>query len=290
MELAKGINFQNGTNTTAAVGADGTVTISATHNRLSTVSAAPTGTKDDVTLTLTDADGNTVTSTGLKNTYTTVTKDGTAHTVTFARNDGTTETLSLGDLDGASKGELATAAAKATSEVTNGTNVTSVTKTAGNNGQNIYTVNVDDLAVKTTSGEKKSVHLADGLVFADGTNTTATVGDNGTIKYNVSDAAIRKQAVQAVNVTGGSNVTVTPETNMDGTLKTFTISATHNALKSAKLTKGTNDVSTLTITGNDGDSASVDIKNTYLTVSKDLAAKTVTFTSNDHSGNDVESQ
>lgn len=281
VELAKGINFQNGTNTTAAVGADGTVTISATHNRLSTVSAAPTGTKDDVTLTLTDADGNTVTSTGLKNTYTTVTKDGTAHTVTFARNDGTTETLSLGDLDGASKGELATAAAKATSEVTNGTNVTSVTKTAGNNGQNIYTVNVDDLAVKTTSGEKKSVHLADGLVFADGTNTTATVGDNGTIKYNVSDAAIRKQAVQAVNVTGGSNVTVTPETNMDGTLKTFTISATHNALKSAKLTKGTNDVSTLTITGNDGDSASVDIKNTYLTVSKDLAAKTVTFTSND---------
>lgn len=279
--LANGINFKDGTNTTAAVGADGTVTISATHNRLSTVSAAPTGTKDDVTLTLTDADGNTVTSTGLKNTYTTVTKDGTAHTVTFARNDGTTETLSLGDLDGASKGELATAAAKATSEVTNGTNVTSVTKTAGNNGQNIYTVNVDDLAVKTTSGEKKSVHLADGLVFADGTNTTATVGDNGTIKYNVSDAAIRKQAVQAVNVNSGSNVTVTPETNTDGTLKTFTISATHNTLKSATLTKGTNDVSTLTITGNDGDTASVDIKNTYLTVSKDLAAKTVTFTSND---------
>ena len=278
--LANGINFKNGTNTTATVGTDGTVTINASHNKLSTVSAA-TGDNDNVTLTLTDADGNTVTSTGLKNTYTTVTKDGTSHTVTFARNDGTTETLSLDDLDGASKGELATAAAKATSEVTNGTNVTSVTKTTGNNNQNIYTVNVDDLAVKTTSGEKKSVHLADGLVFADGTNTTATVGDNGTIKYNVSDAAIRKQAVQAVNVNSGSNVTVTPETNTDGTLKTFTINATHNALKSATLTKGANDVSTLTITGNDGDTASVDIKNTYLTVSKDSTAKTVTFTSND---------
>ena len=218
-----GINFKDGTNTTAAVDATtGTVTISATHNKISTVSAA-TGDKDNVTLTLTDADGNTVTSTGLKNTYTTVTKNGTAHTVTFARNDGTTQTLSLGDLDGASKGELATAAAKATSEVTNGTNVASVTTSTGNNGQNIYAVNVDDLAVKTTSGEKKSVHLADGLVFADGTNTTATVGDNGTIKYNVADAAIRKQAVQAVNVTGGSNVTVTPETNTDGTLKTFTV-------------------------------------------------------------------
>lgn len=279
--MDNGINFKNGTNTTATVGADGTVTISATHNKLRNVSAASTGTKDDVTLTLTDADGNTVTSTGLKNTYTTVTKDGTAHTVTFARNDGTTQTLSLGDLDGASTEALNKAAAKATSEVTNGTNVASVTKTAGTNGQNIYTVNVDDLAVKTTSGEKKSVHLADGLVFADGTNTTATVGDNGTIKYNVSDAAIKKQAVQAVNVTGGSNVTVNPVKNTDGTLETFTISATHNALKSAKLTKGTNDVSTLTITGNDGDSASVDIKNTYLTVSKDSTAKTVTFTSND---------
>ena len=280
VELAKGINFKDGTNTTATVGADGTVTISATHNKLSTVSAA-TGDKDNVTLTLTDADGNTVTSTGLKNTYTTVTKDGTAHTVTFARNDGTTETLSLGDLDGASKGELATAAAKATSEVTNGTNVASVRKTTGNNGQNIYTVNVDDLAVKTTSGEKKSVHLADGLVFADGTNTTATVGDNGTIKFNVPNNAIRKQAVQAITVQSGSNVTVTPATNADGTLKTFTISASHNALKSATLTPKSNDVSTLTITGNDGDTASVDIKNTHLTVSKDLAAKTVTFTSND---------
>lgn len=224
VELARGINFQNGDNTTATVDANGTVTISASHNKLSTVSAA-TGDKDNVTLTLTDVDGNTVTSTGLKNTYTTVNKNGTNHTVTFARNDGTTETLSLGDLDGASKSELATAAAKATSEVTNGTNVTSVTKTTGNNNQNIYTVNVDDLAVKTTDGEKKSVHLKDGLVFADGTNTTATVGNNGTIKFNVSDNAIKKQAVDAINVTGGSNVTVTPVTNADGTVKTFTIAA-----------------------------------------------------------------
>lgn len=243
--LANGINFKNGTNTMATVGADGTVTISASHNKLSTVSAA-TGDKDNVILTLTDVDGNTVTSTGLKNTYTTVTKDGTAHTVTFARNDGKTENLSLGDLDGASKSELATAAAKATSEVTNGTNVTSVTKTTGNNNQNIYTVNVDDLAVKTTDGEKKSVHLKDGLVFADGTNTTATVGDNGTIKFNVSDNAIKKQAVDAINVTGGSNVTVTPETNADGTLKTFTVAASdlkYSANGTSKTTSLANGIS-----------------------------------------------
>lgn len=284
VELANGINFVNGTNTTAAVGTDGTVTISATHNKLSTASAAPTGTNDDVTLTLTDADGNTVTSTGLKNTYTTVTKDGTAHTVTFARNDGITQTLSLGDLDGASKGELATTAAKATSEVTKGTNVTSVTKTTGNNGQNIYTVNVDDLAVKTTSGEKKSVHLADGLVFADGTNTTATVGDNGTIKFNVSDNAIKKQAVNAINVTGGSNVTVTPGTNADGTLKTFTVTATHNKLNATgAATQATADSNavTLTLQDADGNTTTTGLTDTYTTVSKDATNKKVTFKRND---------
>lgn len=284
VELANGINFKDGTNTTATVGADGTVTISATHNKLSTVSAA-TGDNDNVTLTLTDADGNTVTSTGLKNTYTTVTKDGTAHTVTFARNDGKTQTLSLGDLDGASTEALNKAAAKATSEVTNGTNVASVTKTAGTNGQNIYTVNVDDLAVKTTSGEKKSVHLADGLVFADGTNTTATVGDNGTIKYNVSDAAIKKQAVQAVNVTGDNkNVTVTPVTNADGTLETFTVTATHNKLNAkGTATQATADSNavTLTLQDSDGNTTTTGLTDTYTTVSKDGTNKKVTFKRND---------
>ena len=280
--MDNGINFKNGTNTTATVGTDGTVTISATHNKLSTVSAA-TGDNDNVTLTLTDADGNTVTSTDLKNTYTTVTKDGTAHTVAFARNDGTTETLSLGDLDGASKGELATAAAKATTQVIAGANVSSVDDTnAGNtDGPHVYKVNVSNLGVKVADGQKKSVALSDGLVFGNGTNTTATVGDNGAITFNVSNDAIKTQAKDAINMSAGSNVKVETATSTDGLSKTFTISATHNALKSATLMPKSNDVSTLTITGKDGDSASVDIKNTHLTVSKDSTAKTVTFTSND---------
>ena len=280
--MDNGINFKNGTNTTATVGTDGTVTISATHNKLSTVSAA-TGDNDNVTLTLTDADGNTVTSTDLKNTYTTVTKDGTAHTVAFARNDGTTETLSLGDLDGASKGELATAAAKATTQVIAGANVSSVDDTnAGNtDGPHVYKVNVSNLGVKVADGQKKSVALSDGLVFGNGTNTTATVGDNGAITFNVSNDAIKTQSKDAINMSAGSNVKVETATSTDGLSKTFTISATHNALKSATLTPKSNDVSTLTITGKDGDSASVDIKNTHLTVSKDSTAKTVTFTSND---------
>ncbi|WP_296398232.1 YadA-like family protein [Acidaminococcus timonensis] len=222
-----GINFKNGTNTTATVDTDGTVTISATHNKLESTSytaSNPSDSSNKTTLKLKDTDGN-ETTLNLTDTYTTVSKN-TDHTIAFKRNDGSNPvSISLDDLNGASKEALTTAAAKATSEVTNGTNVASVTKTAGSNGQNIYTVNVDDLSVKTTDGEKKSVHLADGLVFADGTNTTATVGDNGTIKFNVSNDAIKKQAVQAIDIQNGSNVTVTPVTNADGTVKTFTIAA-----------------------------------------------------------------
>lgn len=281
--MDSGINFKNGTNTTATVGSDGTVTITATHNKLNKVSAAPTGTKDDVTLTLTDADGNTVTSTGLKNTYTTISKDGTAHTVTFARNDGVSETLSLGDLNGASNEALNKAAAKATTQVIAGANVSSVDDTnAGNpDGPHVYKVNVSNLGVKVADGQKTSVALSDGLVFGNGTNTTASVGQNGAITFNVSNDAIKTQAKDAINMKAGTNVSVGTETSTNGPSKTFTISATHNALKSATITPKSNDVSTLTITGNDGDSAAVDIKNTHLTVSKDSTAKTVTFTSND---------
>lgn len=248
VELAKGINFVNGTNTTAAVGTDGTVTISATHNKLSTVSAA-TGDKDNVTLTLADADGNKVTSTGLKNTYTTVTKDGTSHTVTFARNDGTNQTLALSDLDGASTGALTAAAAKATTTVIKGNNVDSVEDdTTSADGHHIYKVNVSNLGVKVADAQKKSVALSDGLVFGNGTNTTASVGDNGAITFNVSDAAIKTKAKDAIDVVkGNDNVTVDTTTSTDGTKKTLTISA----------------------------------KDTYTTVTKDADKKTVTFTRND---------
>lgn len=243
VELAKGINFKDGTNTTAAVGADGTVTISATHNKLSAVSAAPTGTNDDVTLTLTDTDGNTVTSTRLKNTYTTVTTDGTAHTVTFARNDGTTKTLSLGDLDGVSTGTLAKTAAKATSEVTNGTNVKSVVKTTGANDQNIYTVNVNDLTY-SANGTSKTTSLANGISFAAGTNTTAEIDANGAIKINATH--------NKLNPTGSAT----------------------------KATADSNAV-TLTLQDSDGNTTTTGLTDTYTTVSKDGTNKKVTFKRND---------
>ena len=282
--MDNGINFKNGTNTTATVGADGTVTISATHNKLDSASytaSKPSDSSNQTTVKLKDTDGN-ETTLNLTDTYTTVSKN-TDHTIAFKRNDGSDPvSVSLDDLNGASKEALTTAAAKATTTVIEGSNVDSVEDdTTSADGHHIYKVNVSNLGVKVADGQKKSVALSDGLVFGNGTNTTASVGDNGAITFNVSDAAIKTQAKDAINMTAGSNVKVETATSTDGLSKTFTISATHNTLKSATLTKGTNDVSTLTITGNDGDTASVDIKNTYLSVSKDTSNKTVTFTSND---------
>ena len=282
--LANGINFKNGTNTTATVGTDGTVTISASHNKLDSASytaSKPSDSSNQTTVKLKDTDNN-ETTLNLTDTYTNVSKN-TDHTITFKRNDGSTPvSISLDDLNGASKKALTTAAAKATTTVIKGNNVDSVDDTTSADGHHIYKVNVSNLGVKVADGQKKSVALSDGLVFGNGTNTTASVGDNGAITFNVSNDAIKTQAKDAIDVVkGNDNVSVDTVTSADRTKKTFKISATHNTLKSATLTKGANDVSTLTITGNDGDTASVDIKNTHLTVTKDSEANTVTFTSND---------
>lgn len=279
-----GINFKDGTNTTATVDTNGTVTISATHNKLESTSytaSNPSDSSNNTTLKLKDTDGN-ETTLNLTDTYTTVSKN-TDHTITFKRNDGSEPvSISLDDLNGASNEALTKAAAKATTTVIKGTNVDSVDDDMTSaDGHHIYKVNVSNLGVKVADGQKTSVALSDGLVFGNGTNTTASVGDNGAITFNVSNEAIKTQAKDAINMTAGTNVNVDTETSPDSLSKTFTISATHNALKSATITSKSNDVSTLTITGNDGDTASVDIKNTHLTVTKDSKAKTVTFTSND---------
>ena len=279
-----GINFKDGTNTTATVGTDGMVTISATHNKLDSASytaSKPSDSSNQTTVKLKDTDGN-ETTLNLTDTYTTVSKN-TDHTISFKRNDGSNPvSISLDDLNGASNEALTKAAAKATTTVIKGTNVDSVDDdTTSADGHHIYKVNVSNLGVKVADGQKKSVALSDGLVFGNGTNTTASVGQNGAITFNVSNDAIKTQAKDAINMTAGTNVNVDTETSPDSLSKTFTISATHNALKSATITSKSNDVSTLTITGNDGDTASVDIKNTHLTVTKDSKAKTVTFTSND---------
>lgn len=259
VELAQGINFKDGANTTAAVGSDGTVTINATHNKLDSASytaSKPSDASNQTTVKLKDTDGN-ETTLNLTDTYTTVSKN-TDHTISFKRNDGSNPVnISLDDLNGASKEALTTAAAKATTTVIKGTNVDSVDDdTTSADGHHIYKVNVSNLGVKVADGQKKSVALSDGLVFGNGTNTTASVGDNGAITFNVSNDAIKTQAKDAIDVVkGNDNVAVDTTTSTDGTKKTFTISAKDTY---TTVTKNAND-KTVTFARNDGESQTVSL-------------------------------
>ena len=257
--MESGINFKDGKNTTASVGADGIVTISATHNKLDSASytaSKPSDTSNQTTVKLKDTDGN-ETTLNLTDTYTTVSKN-TDHTISFKRNDGSNPVnISLDDLNGASKEALTTAAAKATTTVIKGTNVDSVDDdTTSADGHHIYKVNVSNLGVKVADGQKKSVALSDGLAFGNGTNTTASVGDNGTITFNVSNDAIKTQAKDAIDVVkGNDNVAVDTTTSTDGTKKTFTISAKDTY---TTVTKNAND-KTVTFARNDGESQTVSL-------------------------------
>ena len=105
-----------------------------------------------------------------------------------------------------------------------------------------YKVSIDGskLAAKTNltykaNGTSKQVSLADGLDFTNGTMTTASVDDNGVVKYDVNTAAI----------TAGTDGTVTgPST--DGVATAKNVADAINAAKKA---------STTVITANGGESA-----------------------------------
>ena len=81
------------------------------------------------------------------------------------------------------------------------------------NGNTTYTVNFDGakaaaeipLTYKANDGTGKTVKLSEGLNFKNGTQTTAEVGDNGVVKFNVNTTALS-------NVTNNGKITV-PEGN-----------------------------------------------------------------------------
>lgn len=59
------------------------------------------------------------------------------------------------------------------------------------------------LTYKANSKDAKQVMLADGLDFTNGKNTTATVDDNGVVKYSVND---NLNGMKSVNFDGGTTV------------------------------------------------------------------------------------
>ena len=82
--------------------------------------------------------------------------------------------------------------------VAGGSNVVGVTPAEGANNQMTYTVNVDNLSVKANSEEAKSVTLKNGLTFKDGTNTTASVGEEGVVSFGL------KPEISLTKVTTGN--------------------------------------------------------------------------------------
>lgn len=212
------INMSAGSNVkvdtaTSTDGSSKTFTISATHNALK--SATLTSKSNDVsTLTITGNDGDTA-SVDIKNTHLTVTKDSEAKTVTFTSNDGTTPatTLSLSDLGAASTADMNAAKAAASTEVKAGTNASLGTVETNQTDQHkIYTVNVDNLGLKQNGTAAGTVTLADGIDFADGTNTSATVSD-GKVTFDLKrdvtgiDTVTANNSIQAGNVKVGKQGT-----------------------------------------------------------------------------------
>lgn len=105
------------------------------------------------------------------------------------------------DTDAATLGQVK----NARTVVAGGSNVASVTPSEGANNQMTYTVNVDNLSVKANKETAKSVTLKNGLTFNDGTNTTASVGSNGEVKYDLNFTLTGLTSVTAGNSTLDTN-------------------------------------------------------------------------------------
>ena len=134
-------------------------------------------------------------------------------------------------------------------------NPITVTPTAGTNSKD-YAIGIDTtkLAAKTdltyranndTDANAKKVSLAKGLNFVNGTLTTASIDNDGVVKYDVNTAAI----------TAGTDGTVTGPTT-DGVATAQNVADTINAAKKAAKTE---------ITANTGEAANATTGNVTLT-------------------------
>ena len=89
-----------------------------------------------------------------------------------------------------------------------------ITTTANTNGITVdyngtAAAQVTNLTYKANNANAKSVTLAKGLDFTNGTQTTAEVGDNGVVKFNVNTTTLS-------NATANGNIQVPTGANSDG--------------------------------------------------------------------------
>ena len=148
----------------------------------------------------------------------------------------------------------AVAAVTVSTDTTDANNPLSVTPTTSADGTTKdYKVTIDgtkianktNLSYKANNGTAKQVSLADGLNFKNGTLTTASIDDNGVVKYDVNTASI----------TAGADGTITGPTT-DGVATAKNVADAINAAKKASKTE---------ITANTGEAANATTGNVTLT-------------------------
>ena len=148
----------------------------------------------------------------------------------------------------------AVAAVTVSTDTTDANNPLTVTPTTSADGTTKdYKVTIDgtkianktNLSYKANDGTAKQVSLADGLNFKNGTLTTASIDDNGVVKYDVNTASI----------TAGADGTITGPTT-DGVATAQNVADAINAAKKASKTE---------ITANTGEAASATTGNVTLT-------------------------
>ena len=148
----------------------------------------------------------------------------------------------------------AVAAVTVSTDTTDANNPISVTPTTSADGTTKdYKVTIDgtkianktNLSYKANDGTAKQVSLAEGLNFKNGTLTTASIDDNGVVKYDVNTAAI----------TAGADGTITGPTT-DGVATSKNVADAINAAKKASKTK---------VTANTGEAANATTGNVSLT-------------------------
>ena len=148
----------------------------------------------------------------------------------------------------------AVAAVTVSTDTTDTNNPLTVTPTTSADGTTKdYKVTIDgtkianktNLSYKANDGTAKQVSLADGLNFKNGTLTTASIDDNGVVKYDVNTASI----------TAGTDGTITGPTT-DGVATAQNVADAINAAKKASKTE---------ITANTGEAANATTGNVTLT-------------------------
>ena len=148
----------------------------------------------------------------------------------------------------------AVAAVTVSTDTTDANNPLTVTPTTSADGTTKdYKVTIDgtkianktNLSYKANNGTAKQVSLADGLDFTNGTLTTASIDNNGVVKYDVNTASI----------TAGTDGTITGPTT-DGVATAKNVADAINAAKKSSKTE---------ITANTGEAANATTGNVTLT-------------------------